>query len=169
MKRRGWLIILCALSGCPGGGGGGPDAAPCPLEVAWGPRRTGEFRAFAEGDHAEITLGFQGFRYVMSSVRFGANGAGDADVWFQVGVAGREPYALRQRMTLPPAEPDGWRYRDDVLVFFNDIPIPELVGQDAEVLIRADAGGCQGNAGATVRLADDDGCIEQADGGLACD
>lgn len=168
MERRAWLLSLCVLMGCPGGEGG-PDAAPCELEVSWGPRRAGEFRPFVDGDRAEITLGFQGFRYIMSSLRFDADHPDDADVWFQVQVAGHEPYALRQRMTLPAEEPDGWRYRDDVLVFFNDIPIPDLIDQEAAIVIRAEAGGCEGLHGATVRLADDDGCVEQADGGLTCE
>lgn len=168
MQMTRFVLVFCLLfsAGCPGGGGD-PDALDCALGVAWGPRRGESFVQFRDGDAAEITLGFQGFRYIDSTVEIAGPSGPDGDLWFQIAIAGSEPYALRQRIAIPEGASN--RYVDDVLVFFNDTPIAELVGREADVTARLSSQGCEAVHRATVTMADDDSCVEQSDGGLVCD
>jgi hypothetical protein len=160
------LVVVALLAGCPGGSDA-PDAMVCELGVAWGPRRSPGFAPFLDGDTAEITRGFQGFRYIDSTLRITGTVDAEGEVWFQIEVDQREPYAQRGRIEFPRAEADGARYAD-VLVFFNDIPIAELVGRSARVTARLASGACEAVHAATVTLADDEECVEQADGGVTC-
>jgi len=167
MRTFSTLIFVSALAGCSGGAGV-PDATPCGFELEWGYRQGGAFIPFGDGDDAEITLGFQGFRYVISTLRLSNVDGALVQLLAQVAVAGEEPFSQRSTFDMPAADPGGDRYIDDVLVFFNDIPIPQLVGKTATVSVRVDASGCIGTHAADLTLTDDDNCIEQPDGGLVC-
>ncbi len=164
-------VVVALAAACSGGDDpAAPDAAPCDLDVQWGAVRDAGFAPFVGGDTAELTLGFQGFRYVASALRVvGAEAGERASVTFQVELDGREPYALAAAYDVPPASPDGAHYVANVLVFFNDIPLPQLVGTSALITTRVAVGACRGSYAATVTLVDDEDCIEQPDGGLACE
>jgi hypothetical protein len=167
MRRCILALGLLVSAGCSGGADG-PDATPCPMELAWGRDRAGDFAPFGDGDRAEITLGFQGFRYISSSLRMIMEGGDRGQVWFQIAVAGHEPYAVSSGLTVSAPEADGARYADNVLVFFNDIPMPELVGRSATIGTRVSAGGCAGSTSVGIILANDDNCVELEDGTLSC-
>lgn len=164
------VLAAIVLTGCPAPDAG-PDAAPCPMELQWGPRRVTAFRPFVDGDRAEITLGFQGFRYISSTLRaeLTEEPTPEDRMWAQIAVDGHEVFTITAALGMSQREGDGARYADDVLVFFNDIPIPQLVGREADIEIRALVGGCAGSHRARVTLADDDNCIEQSDGSLLCE
>ena len=54
-------------------------------------------------------------------------------------------------------------------MFFNDVPIAELVGRNADVITLADANGCSASHSVTVMLVNEDDCIDQpGDGGAVC-
>ena len=65
-------------------------------------------------------------------------------------------------------DPDGALYADDVLVFFNDLPIAEVIGRNATITAQAKAAGCSASTKARVKLVDEEACIELEDGGLQC-
>jgi hypothetical protein len=159
------LIAILFLAGCPGGDGT-PDAGPCAVEVEWGHGVPPAFTGFRDGDSAELVLGFQGFRYVRSTMRLG----GDVErgtFWFDIVVDGQEPYqsSAGTRDLLRSGDDS---YAAEVLVFFNDIPMPELLGRSTTVIAHARADGCDGRHVARVTVVDDEDCIEAADGGLVC-
>lgn len=170
MRKLALAATLAALAGCPAPDAA-PDATPCSLELAWGPRRVAGFRAFVDGDRAEITLGFQGFRYISSSLRaeLAEEPTPEDRMWAQIAVDGHEVFTITSTLGMSSRESDGARYADDVLVFFNDIPIPQLVGREADIEVRARVGGCAGSYRARVTLVDDDDCVEQSDGTLLCE
>jgi hypothetical protein len=160
------IITTALLAGCPGGAGG-PDAAPCFFELVWGHRDQGAFVPFADDGTAEVTLGFQGFLFVASTMRLTGTGAEQATFSFQIEVQGHEPYAqLGSTRRVQPGD-DGHRYAEDVLVFFNDIPMPQLIERTAHIRATGRADGCTGIHEVTVTLIQ--GCFENPDGELECD
>ena len=147
-----------------------PDATPCDMEVEWGPKRTNGFEAFSDGARAELTLGFQGFRYVSSTVRMATDSDADrGEMLFQISVEDQETYVVTQPFEVVEEEADGWRYNDDALVFFNDLPPADVVGKEVIVTARGSIGNCRGAHTATVTVVDDDNCVEQPDGTLLCE
>ena len=144
------------------------DSGTCTVDTSWGHMDTGTFAAFQSGESAEITLGFQGFRFIRSAMRVAGTDADSATFSFQITVEGREPF-VQDGSLVPISEgTDGARYADEVLVFFNDIPAVELIGRTADVIAFANAGGCTGSFAVDVVLVDDDNCIDLGDGGLDC-
>lgn len=145
------------------------DAGPsCSFTLGWGHRdANGGYQAFQDGDQAEITLGFQGFRYIQSVLRLEGVTATSAKHSARIVVEGQEPYVLTDT-PVKVHEEGGALVTDEVLVFFNDLPIAELVGKQAEITLTAKAGGCTGSVKRSVVLRDDQSCIQQEDGGLSC-
>lgn len=164
------LAAIGAL-GCSEDAESKPDAGvPCvgTLEVAWGPKRSGSFVPFKNGDSGEITLGFQGFRYIDSTMRVSGVDATTAVFGFRIEVEGHAPYNQSADTVELSAGADGALYADDVLVFFNDLPIAEVIGRNTLVTAQAKAAGCSASTAATVKLVDEQACIELEDGGLQC-
>lgn len=168
MMRITVVVLLTFLIGACSGPSASPDATPCSIDIEWGPERITDFEAYADGDPAEITLGFQGLRYIITTVRMRSETGGTGQLWFQIDVDGHEAYSLSSAVAVPDPEGDGARYLDYALVYFNDIPMPELVGRNASISARLVFEGCSGVHGATVELRNDDDCIEEEDGGLTC-
>lgn len=165
MKTRSLVLLLATACSAPApAADAGPD---CTVALAWGHRVGGEFVPFEDGDEAEITLGFQGFRYIWSAARVSDTSASGAVFDFHVEVSGHAPYSQMGVGVPMTAGPQG-RYADQLLVFFNDIPLPEMVGRDATIVTRVTADGCRGDDRATVRLVDRDDCIDEQDGGVGC-
>lgn len=148
-----------------------PDATPCSMDVEFGPRRMDDFQAFSNGAKAELVLGFQGFRYISSSVRILAEGAESekrGSMLFQISLEGQEPYSLRIPFQPAAKEADGWRYGDSLQIFFNDTPVAETVGKNVTIAAKASLGDCVGTYSVNVKIVDEEQCIEQPDGSLLC-
>jgi hypothetical protein len=142
------------------------DAAPCHFTLEWGARTGSTFVPFRDGDPAGVILGFQGFRYLQTSVRLRGAGTGDVDVRFQVTLEGHAAKTEEAGRFTIAAGDDGALYADGALLFFNDVPMPELLGHSAEVIVVATQGACTGTTHATVKLVTG-GCAA-ADGGTEC-
>jgi hypothetical protein len=151
------VIALAAVTGCSGGDAG-PDAA-CSFDLEWGPEAE-TFVPFANGDTAEITLGFQGFRYVRSVARLEGSTADMVRTQFQIDVEGHDAYS-QPGAEVPTRPGNGAQYQDELLVFFNDIPLPELVGREARIVAQSSAAGCSADYDVTVTLVDEDDTVEQ--------
>lgn len=163
------LSIALCLTAC-GTGSSAPDATPCSLELDWGPLRNGDFQVYGDGDKAELTAGFQGFRYIKSTIRTTSpESPALGKIFFQVEVEGQETYSLGEVSEVPELEADNARYFDDVLVFFNDVPIAELIGRKVKVTTRLTLNNCVGTQTSEIVLADDDQCVEQEDGQIVCE
>lgn len=146
----------------------GPDAGPCALELQWGREPNCVFSPFADGQNAEMTLGFQGFRFVESALR--VTGASDpsAKLVFELAIEGQSP-AVQPGGTvdLQPGA-DGALYSHQVLLFLNDVPLAELIGRRAEVTLGATIGACRATHRVNVTLVDEDPSIQGEDGGIVC-
>ena len=168
MKNLLAITLLALLTaGCPSNPAS-PDATPCYFDMQWGPGRDGSFAPFVDDDDAELTYGFQGFLYIKSTLRMNPEGSPDTgEMTFFIQVEGQDGYSHGSPFNVAAKEGD-FRYEDEVLVFFNDIPIGELVGKPVTVNSRVVIDGCIATHNATVILRDDDDCIEQPDGSLEC-
>ncbi len=161
------LPFVLLLSACPDTASA-PDATPCYFEMEWGPGRVDSFTPFVDNDDAELTLGFQGFLYIKSTLRMTPDGDPETgEMTFFIQVEDQDGYSHGNPFEVTAKEGD-FRYADEVLVFFNDIPIGELVGKPVSVTTRVVIDGCIGNHTATVTLKDDNNCTEQPDGSLVC-
>lgn len=162
-------IVLCSACSNEDTAKNDPDAGPsCSFTLTWGQRdAAGGFVPFSDGDDAEITLGFQGFRYILSALRLENVKATSATHSARVVVEGQEPYTLSDTPVKVHDEA-GALVSEDVLVFFNDLPIADIVGKSAEITLTAKAGGCLGSTKRSVTLRDDESCIQAEDGGLVC-
>jgi hypothetical protein len=170
LKGTGYLAVALSTWACSGDPPPVTDAGPtCDtvLELDWGYRDSGDFIAFDDGDKAEITLGFQGFRYIISTVRVRTTAA-LATLSFRIDVDGHDAYSQASVEELADG-PDGQRHADELLVFFNDIPLPEIIGRNALISLHGEADGCEGNHAAEVMLVDEVSCIQLENGELECD
>lgn len=172
MKRLSILFATLVCFGCSNDDPAEkkPDAGPsCNYTLSWGYRTpSGAFQPFKDGDDAEITLGFQGFRYIQSALALENVKAQSATYSARIVVEGQTPYSLSDT-PVKVTEEGGALIADEVLVFFNDIPIAEIVAKNAEITVTAKAAGCIGSTKTTVTLRDDENCVQQEDGGLVCD
>lgn len=173
MQRLLLVIGFACLAGCSNEDpkeSQKPDGGPsCTYTLTWGRRdAAGAFLPFGDGDDAEITLGFQGFRYIQSTLRLEDVKATSATHSARIVVEGQAPYTLSDT-PVKLEDQGGVLYTEEVLVFFNDLPIADIVGKNAEITLTAKAGGCVGTTKRTVVLRDDESCIQQEDGGLVCE
>ena len=165
---RALFLLLVGASCACGGSPSEPEPEVCDIpevEIEWGRMTGGMFRPFRDGDRAPITLGFQGFRFIRSAVAFNNLDADKASFKFQVHVESREP-TVQEASSKLLRGPPGVSYAEEVLVFFNDVPIAELVGRDASVLAVGKTRGCTGSHTVTVELVNDDSCPDG--GGTEC-
>jgi len=160
-------IAWMACAGCSDAASSA-DAGPCELEVTWGRGAPGAFEPFVNGDDAELTRGFQGFRYITSTVRVRKGGA-YATIWFEVEVAEQEPYVSGAGMRPLERAADGAAYAREVLVFFNDIRAPQLLGRTTRVRAHAAGDRCEARYEASIVVVDDDDCVQGPDGGVSCE
>jgi len=173
MKR---LLFVLALTWCLGCSNDDPaqsepsDAGPsCTFTLTWGHRDGGgAFVPFTDGDDAEITLGFQGFRYIQSVLKLENVKATSASHSARIVVEDQAPYSLSDT-PVKVHEEGGALFSDEVLVFFNDLPIADIVGKSAEITLTAKAAKCIGSTKTQVTLRDDLSCVQQEDGGMVCE
>lgn len=146
-----------------------PDASPIctgTLATQWGQRVGADFVPFHDGDDAPITFGFQGFRFVAGPARLSGVSATAATFLFQVTLDGQPPVTQNVgRFDLHPG-PDGALYADGLQLFFNDLPVAQVLGRNATVVLLAQAAGCTAQSTVTVKLVR--GGCQSADGGTEC-
>lgn len=165
------LLLSFVLVGCTGGEPSAPvdSGPPCSVEVEWGRMQSGTFVAFHDGDTAEIVLGFQGFRFIDSVARIRSARAKSAWFKLQSTVEGSAPKATEVGPFEGTIGDDGALYVPNVQLFFNDLPMADLLGKHVSVIVVATVGGCAGRATANNLSLVRGGCMD-ADGGIAsCD
>lgn len=163
-------LLALALLGCTGSDPvAKPDAsAPCAAQLEWGRNVNGTFTPFRDGDRAQITLGFQGFRFIDGIARIRGVGRSDPMFVLQATLDGQEPSVQYAGPFASRAGEDGAVYVDALQIFFNDVPMPELLGKSVQILVTSDVAGCTARTSARVVL-ERGGCMDQ-DGGIApCD
>ncbi len=164
------FVALMLVAGCGSSAAGPPDAAadgaPCGLGVAIGSKDGDAFAAYDDGDSAEIVLGFQGFLFLLLSLRVEGTDADTAEVSARAEVEGLSPSWTR---STKPLHADGdARYANDVQIFFNTSSLAELLGKETLLSASVQIDGCAATEERRVVLVDAQGCVAQPDGGLAC-
>ncbi len=155
------LLLAPALAGCPGDDGPDEPDASCALGVLVGSGTPSSFTPVADGDPAEVVLGFQGFRMLVFTLRL--EGAPDdlADVSGYVSIDDGAIEVSQLPRTVRLREgPDGAAYAEEFLIFFNETPVSEIVDRPAELELVARSGGCVGGMRVGLELRDDDDCVD---------
>ncbi len=164
-RLRELLVLLTPawIAGCPAPEGM-PDAALdafCPLTVEVGPSAV-TFAPFEAGDPAQIVLGFQGFQMLVLDVRIAGSAATRADLTASVELVDRPITANRVDRGIPTSVTGGGVLVSGFFVFFNDAPLAEIQGREADLTVIARAGGCVGGTRVRIRLSDEAPCIDPA-------
>jgi len=178
------LSVPLLLSGC--GPESSPDAgvdAACSFEILLGQGDRDSFTPLNDGDPLELVLGFQGFRMLMlaAEVRGTDAAAVDLNAFLSIN-AGAIESSQRDRAMSVQSGISG-RIVEDYLIFLNDAPASEIVGQEAVLELIAKSGACTGATSVRVMLRDDVDCVDfgvivpdaaipdggVADGSVACD
>lgn len=153
-------VLALVTAGCSGDDGGSPDAT-CTLDVELGAGGPASFEPVADGDDAEVVLGFQGFRMLIFTMRLEGTDDELAEVSGLVSVDdGAIEVAQLPRVVRLREGPDHARYAEELLIFFNETPIADIVDRPAEIELVARSGGCVGGTRVMVVLRDDDDCVE---------
>jgi hypothetical protein len=162
------LVASCAPE-APSGSAE-PDAPDnCEVALDWGHGSAQQFVPYSDGDDAEITLGFQGFRFIESVLRLEGLQGDRGSYSARVSVQGHDPYMLPATPVELTVGPNGSTYAENARIFFNDLAIADIVGRQAEIAVAfTTALGCTGRTTREVVLRDDETCIETSDGGLSC-
>lgn len=160
-------VLVVALLGCPQPPPA-PDGGPCTLAIAWGREPGCVFSPYADGQKAEMTLGFQGFRFIESAVRLTGASEPAAKLTFELAIEGQASSVQPGgTLDLQPGA-DGALYAHEVLVFLNDVPLAELIGRRADVTLSATVDTCRAKHQVSLTLVDDDPGIQGADAGVLC-
>lgn len=155
------LPIALALQGCPGPVDV-PDAAVdayCPLTVEIGPSAR-LFAPFEDGDPAQIVLGFQGFQMLVLDVRISGTTTSRADLTASIELVDSTITASHVDRGIPTSVSGDGVLVSGFFVFFNDAPLSELQGREADLTVIARAGGCIGGSRVRLRLSDEAPCID---------
>jgi len=167
-----WSSVIFAgvavlAAGCPDSPGpapsdAGPDA-PCDLAVALGVGGRGaDFDRLEDGDVAEVIVGYQGFIFLQVILEVRGIAAGQVLAPFTISLDGHEPYGDNKRVDLAD-EGGGAAYSAPLSLYFNDFPLPDVVGKNCRVDVTVDAQGCTGHFGVDLELRDEDPCIHTVD------
>jgi len=166
---RSSLLLALLVTACSGGDDPKTvaDAEPCAMQLEWGRRVNGVFTPFRDGDQAEITLGFQGFRFIDSVARLRSVRGKEATFKLQATLDGRESMVQDAGAFTAKQQADGALYVESLQLFFNDVPMPELIGQNASIVVNATAAGCAATAAARVSLVRG-GCMNSSGEIVSC-
>jgi hypothetical protein len=161
------LVLAALLAGCPESPGPGPtDAgpdAPCDLAVTLGVGGRGEsFVPLEDGDVAEVIVGYQGFIFLQVILEVEGLASGQVLAPFTITLDGREPYGDNKRVDLEDGG-DGAAYSAPLSLYFNDFPLPDVVGKGCRLAVTVDRQGCTGSFGVDLQLRDEDPCIHTVD------
>lgn len=169
-----YILLLASIAACVGCGpsGDGPppspqDAGPCAFDLALGSVGPSGFEPFEPGDKAFVVLGFQGFRFIDAAGRLTGIEAKGAVFRLRVTVDGHDSMTQDSASELASDE-DGGLVAEHVQIFFNDMPMAELVGRSVSIEARAKVGDCAGDFATTVVL-EEGGCMPADDAGTAPD
>ncbi|MBI2895087.1 MAG: hypothetical protein HYY06_16140 [Deltaproteobacteria bacterium] len=163
---RASLILTVLLAGCPdddpGGADAGDAAEPCTMEARLGTGGKGaDFVRLAEGDDAEVILGYQGFRFIQTILEVSGVGSSRVNASFTISVEGQIPYPQWVRADVEEAGDAA--YSDPVSIYFNDIPYAQIVGKRCDLAVEVFHPGCSDTFSVGVLLLDEDPCIQGAD------
>jgi hypothetical protein len=168
MVTRAAAIALALLPACLSSStsdGSGADA--CAAALVAGHGGAAAFVPYADGDSAEIVLGFQGFLFLDLTLRVGGIEATEARVTAQADIEGLATSWINQ--TMPLAEgPGPERYAEELLLFFNTSSLADLLGRRGTFTFGIDEGGCRASERLDLVLVDLESCVAQPDGGLLC-
>ena len=160
-------VAAALLVGC---GPEPPETTPtttatCHFELSLGSMSDGVVKPFSDGDEAPVVLGFQGFRFIDAAVTvLGATGT-DAAIRVRATADGHDPIMSDTHATLISKGESG-SIAEHVQIFFNDIPMAELLGRSCRLEARATVAGCTGEDDVSVLLVDG-GCMPpDADAGI---
>ena len=159
------LATFLVLAGCsdpatpPADAGAAEEEEPCTMVATLGHESAGaDFVPYADGDDAEIVLGYQGFRFIQVVLRTEGIEAARVLVTFTVEVAGQAPYPQVSWLDVTPAD-DGIPYSSVFLVYFNDIPYAEILDRDCNLGVSVSNRRCPDATSVRVHLVDEDPCI----------
>ena len=168
-RRLSPLVALAALvcAGCPGTenthADAGADAAPCDLSVSLGVGGRGsDFVPLHDGDVGEVIVGYQGFIFIQTILRIEGVTDGQVLAPFMVELEGHEPYADNKRVEMIDGG-DGAGYSAPLSLYFNDFPLPDVVGSQCRLSVTVTRQGCSGGVGVDLILRDEDPCIHTVD------
>ena len=157
------VILLTALgiAGCPT-----PEATPdaaldafCSLTVEVGPSAV-PFAPFEAGAPAQIVLGFQGFQMLVLDIRIAGSATTRADLTASIELVDSAITASHADRGIPTSAHGDGVLVSGFFVFFNDAPLAEIQGRDADLTIIARAGGCVGGTRVRLRLSEEAPCID---------
>lgn len=131
--------------------------ATCHFDLTLGRVSESGFIPFADGDEAGVVLGFQGFRFIDAAAVLDGPSATDAAFRVRATADGHEPVTSDAHASLTPME-NGESMAEHVQIFFNDIPMAELLGRTCKLEVRATVAGCTGEDDVSVVLGDG-GCM----------
>ena len=141
---------------------------PCNAKIEWGRRLGAAVVTFHDGDRAEVTLGFQGWRFINSAARLTSTNAEHASFAYDVDLEGVMPYHQGGGISALHPGPDGALYAENLPIFLNDLPLCQLVGRRATVRTTATLGSCVAQTQATVVLTHGMACFQNSDGTIDC-
>lgn len=162
------IAVTGALSGCPEDPDDAPadaaaDGAACDLAVSLGTGGHGDrFVPLADDDVAEVIVGYQGFIFIQTILKIEAIPAGQVLAPFTIHLEGHDPYGDNKRVDLTDGG-DGAVYSAPLSLYFNDFPLPDVVGKRCQVAVTVDRQGCTGHFSADLDLRNDDPCIHFVD------
>lgn len=168
------FVGFCLLAGCSSPTTPAPlsDAGPeCPaIGLALGEKTPNGFMPFSDGQTVGVVLGFQGFRFIDGAARLtGADPQSDLGLFrFQISFQAHDPIVQDRAVPLVLG-PDGALWAEGVQIFFNDIPMAELLDEfpRLDAIVKVD--GCPGSQSLSLHLKDGGDCADLApDGGGAC-
>lgn len=161
MKRKAYQRCLCVYGamiacGCsPGPDAEAPDAGQeagvCAAELLLGQLGNSGFIPYQDGDTAYVTRGFQGFRFIDAAARLTGMDLPAAIFRMRVTVEGHEPNAQDTSSGLTQAA-DGALFAEHVMIFFNDLPMPELIGRKTDLEVRVKSADCNADFAVQVIL-----------------
>jgi hypothetical protein len=153
------LLFALALTACDPAPDD-PDGGSCALTVEIGTGDVASFAPVADGDPAELLLGFQGFRMLRFALLVDGAGANEAEVSAFASLPGSGVELSQRTRETDLTATGGGFVIEEWLLFFNDEPPSRVVGHEAEVEVIVRAGGCVGGARATVVVRDEDDCVD---------
>lgn len=118
-----------------------PDASACVFELLLGQFGSDGFHPYHDGDTGYVTRGFQGFRFIDAAALLSGIELNAAVFRMRVRVEGHEPAQQDTSSGLIKGA-DGTLLAEHLMIFFNDLPMPELVGHKADIEIHVNTPAC---------------------------
>jgi|GEM_PF-3074211 len=142
-----------------------PDAdAPCSTQLELGKNTAQGFVPFENDQTVGVLLGFQGFRFIEGAARLTHANTEFAFFRFQITFKDHSPL-VQDRAAMVTPLPDGTQLAENVQIFFNDIPMAELLEEYPRIDAAVTAGTCTGKQTLSVRLSDAGTCDDLTQGG----